>query len=414
MDEQRYRFGVGVLVVASLIIGIILILFFGAAPNFFARRYTVTINFPAAPGVETDTPVRKNGVQIGRVTHVELLQVEVGKPDPGVNLTLELDSDVKIRRSEVARIGTGSLITGDAVIEFVQGNDQNRVGRFDGMAGSPRDGMLDTNEQQLANSFLENEEYAGPGSGQVAPDPLAALMTMQENVGSTLNTIARAGTAVEQAGTSIAQAGNQVNELAADLRKVIGGGGGEFQKIGQRVEQTFDNLNETLDSIQAFADNPDIKLAIKTTSERLPLVIKQAEEVMAQTKSTLASFEKVGKAAEQTMQNVAEFTEPLGEQGERLVTDVTRMLGNLDALVADLRQFSSKVNNSNGTLKLLVEDPQMYYTIVRTLENVEGVTRRLQPVIEDARVFTDKISRDPSQLGVRGALQARPVGLGVK
>ena len=113
MDEQGYRFGVGVLVVASLVITIILILFFGAAPNFFARRYEITINFERAPGVETDTPVRKNGVQIGRVTAVKLLDSnDNDTKNPGVNLTMELDSQYKIRASEVARIGTGSLITG--------------------------------------------------------------------------------------------------------------------------------------------------------------------------------------------------------------------------------------------------------------------------------------------------------------
>ncbi|MEM8733496.1 MAG: MlaD family protein, partial [Planctomycetota bacterium] len=72
MDEQGYKFGVGVLVIASLVIAIILVLFFGAAPNLFAKRYTVTIEFESAPGVTTDTPVRKSGVQIGRVQSVEL------------------------------------------------------------------------------------------------------------------------------------------------------------------------------------------------------------------------------------------------------------------------------------------------------------------------------------------------------
>ncbi len=44
----------GVLVVASEVVGVILIMFFGAAPNFLARRYKVTVNFPAAPGVAAD------------------------------------------------------------------------------------------------------------------------------------------------------------------------------------------------------------------------------------------------------------------------------------------------------------------------------------------------------------------------
>ena len=97
MDEQAYRFGVGVLVVASTVIAVILILFFGAAPNFFAEKYDVTIRFEAAPGVATDTPVRKNGVQIGRVKSLQLLDEE------GVNLTLELDKEVRIRAGEIGR-----------------------------------------------------------------------------------------------------------------------------------------------------------------------------------------------------------------------------------------------------------------------------------------------------------------------
>ena len=97
MDEQGYRFGVGVLVVASLVIAVMLILFFGAAPNFFVERYNVTIRFEAAPGVATDTPVRKNGVQIGRVKSLQLLD------EDGVDLTLELDAKYKVYARELPR-----------------------------------------------------------------------------------------------------------------------------------------------------------------------------------------------------------------------------------------------------------------------------------------------------------------------
>ncbi len=114
------------------------------------------------------------------------------------------------------------------------------------------------------------------------------------------------------------------------------------------------------------------------------------------------------------MQNVAEFTEPLGENGEKFVADTMRTLNNIDGLVSDLRMVSSRLNNSQGTINRLLNDDEMYYTLKSTLENVEQLSRRLQPVVEDVRIFTDKISRDPRQLGVAGALQARPVGLGTK
>jgi phospholipid/cholesterol/gamma-HCH transport system substrate-binding protein len=404
MDEQGYRFGVGVLVVASLVIVIILILFFGAAPNFFAKRYQVTIKFPAAPGVETDTPVRKNGVQIGRVTDVKLLDVNEQSRDEegGVILRLELDSKVRVRASEVARIGTGSLITGDAVIEFVPGNQASRLARFDGVGGSPKDGVIDQNEQQIADAYLADGDYSGgPGAGQVAPDPLNALVSMQESVVTTL--------------ASMEQASNQVNLLAGDIRRVIGGGEGDTPGINRKLEQTIDNFNQTLNAIEGLFNDPALRSAIATTSNRLPQLINEAETVMQQTKSTLASFEGVGVAAEETMKNVAEFTRPLGKQGDKLVSDAVRALGNLDALLAEVRQVTAKVNSSQGTVAKLLEDDELYFSLVRTLENVETLTRRMQPIVEDVRIFSDKVARDPSQvIGLRGALSGRPAGIGVK
>lgn len=414
MDEQGYRFGVGVLVVASLVIVIILILFFGAAPNFFAKRYEITINFEKAPGVETDTPVRKNGVQIGRVTGVKLLDSTDKKPNTGVDLTMELDAEYKIRASEVARIGTGSLITGDAVIEFVQATEEERLRRFDGSGGSPKDGLLDPNEQAIANSVLAQGDYVGDGAGKVAPDPLEALLKMQESLAPTLASI-------EPTFRAVQQASNQVNGLAADIRQVIGGGDGTgegtgpIQKIGKKAEETMANLDKTLNAIESLFNDPKLRLAIGDAAEKLPALIKEAEGVMTQTKSTIASFEGVGKAAEETMRNVSDFTRPLGEKGDKIVTDALRTLNNLDTLLADVRQVTAKVNNSHGTVQKLLEDEQLYNSFVRTLENVELLTHRMQPILEDARIFSDKLARDPSQLiGVRSVINGRGPGLGVK
>jgi phospholipid/cholesterol/gamma-HCH transport system substrate-binding protein len=409
MDEQGYRFGVGVLVVASLVITIILILFFGAAPNFFARRYEITINFDRAPGIETDTPVRKNGVKIGRVTSVKLVEPKDNNDtkNPGVDLTMELDSEYKIRASEVAKIGQGSLITGDNVVEFVQSTEEERLRRFDGSAGSPKDGTLDANEQAIANSVLAQGDYLGEGAGKVAPDPFEALLKMQESFGPTL--------------ASIQRASDQVNGLASDIRQVVGvgdgspEGSGPLQKLARKAEETMKNVDDTLGAFETILSDPKLQEAISATAERIPQLIKEAEGVMAQAKMTIASFEGVGKAAEETMKNVSNFTKPLGEQGDKIVNDALRTMNNLDALLADVRQVTAKVNNSQGTVQKLLEDPQLYYSFVRTLENVELLTHRMQPIVEDARIFSDKLARDPSQLiGVRGVINGRGAGLGVK
>src|SRR6056297_473822 len=117
MDEQKLRFRVGVVVLAAAIITIILITLLGAWPSPFTPRYTVQVEFPNAPGVTIDTPVRKSGIQIGRVAALELL--ENGR----VLLTLKIDARYRLQTDEVCRISTGSLVTGDAVVEWIQATE---------------------------------------------------------------------------------------------------------------------------------------------------------------------------------------------------------------------------------------------------------------------------------------------------
>ncbi|MFK7737740.1 MAG: MlaD family protein [Pirellulaceae bacterium] len=411
MDEQGYKFGVGVLVIASLVIAIILVLFFGAAPNLFARRYAVTIQFEAAPGVTTDTPVRINGVQIGRVRTVQL------QGEDGVNLTLELDSKYPVRAKEQPRIGTGSIITGDAVVEFIHVADDSPglIARFDGVGGSPVDGILDEREKAVSAAYIQDGDFFK--GGKVAPNPLDALLNMQDSMASTMG--------------AIETAGNQVTLLAQDIRGVVGGGDGEFRKITQQVQTTIANFNNTLSSIESVFGDPKLKNAIATISDRLPMLVEDADQAINQVGETVAAFEKTANAFErvgitaeetidevadslsgvsQTVENVNQITGTIAEQGDEMVGEVRQTIRNLDRFLTDLRglttqvnQVARRINNGQGTFAKIVDDPQLYYSIINTLQNVETLTRRLQPIVEDARVLSDKVARDPSTI-IRGAI----------
>ena len=55
MDENRLRFGVGVLVISAIGIGIILTFLFGAFPSVLQREYTLSVVFPSAEGIGANT-----------------------------------------------------------------------------------------------------------------------------------------------------------------------------------------------------------------------------------------------------------------------------------------------------------------------------------------------------------------------
>lgn len=410
MEESGYRFGVGVLVLASAMVGILLVVFFGAVPTFWVQRYSVIIQFPAAPGVETDTPVLKNGVRIGRVASVELMKnKELMGNQNGVKLQLELDAKYTIFQGEDCRIKAGSLITGDAIVEFIPPTTQTLINRFDGITGLPRNGSLEPEELSRAESPLVDGDYLYGGINQ--PDPMTLIGDMQSNFAGTM--------------ASIDGAARRIDGLAKTFQDVLGGSGSEIQGMVEKTKQAMDTFNQTAGTVNrvfAQVENSKLPEAMAGLIERLPRILEEAEGVVVQTKATLKSFEEVGvnfqevgKTANETMKNVQEFTAPLRTEGNRTLQDGLQMVNNLNDLILDLRQFTQRVNNGQGTVARLIDDDKLYINLVMTLENIRRTTEQLQPILSDARVLSDKLARDPGgQIGVRGILSGRPAGVGLK
>ena len=419
MEESGYRFGVGVLVLASAMIGVLLIAFFGAAPALWVDRYRVSYNFPSAPKVTVDTPVRKNGVLIGRVSNLSLLQ-----GNKGVVLTLELDRKYELQKKEVPRVGTGSFITGDAVLEFIEPTNESLLARFDGAAGDARNGILDVPERDVAEQVILDGFYSTGGEVERSPTEFLAKL---EAVVPVLNSVERAM--------------NRFDEVGRTLEAAVGDGPGLITS----AKTTIDNLNTTVNTINRVAtqvERADIPGGIANGLTMLPDLFKEAQTTLAQTQRTLRGFEQfsaslegLGKEfegigetirkavdnANVALANIAEITEPISENSDRLVQNAVQSMEDLDILAKDLKRFTSRLNNSNGTISQLVDNDQLYFAVINTLKNIESssgniqvLTQKLQPIVADARIFTDKIARDPGQLGLRGAINNRPQGLGLK
>jgi phospholipid/cholesterol/gamma-HCH transport system substrate-binding protein len=119
----------------------------------------------------------------------------------------------------------------------------------------------------------------------------------------------------------------------------------------------------------------------------------------------------VADRAEANLENLEGLTEPLGESGPQIVANVERSSENLDEILTQLTAFTSAMNEGQGTLGQLVHGDELYGRIDQVMANVEEVSKRLLPIVNDVRILTDKLARDPSQLGVKGALDRRPGGI---
>ena len=414
MDENRLKFGVGVLVISAIGIGIILTFLFGAFPSIFNRDYNLSVVFPSAEGVGLNTKVVRDGVAIGRVSDIEL------RDEGGVLMTLTMDSDFPISHRYVPRIGSGNFVTGDAKIEFIPAS-QTQLAR------------IYKDDQQRAAELYTPGEYFNDGTKS------ESLFEMQNELTDTFD-------AIREAGDSIAMAGQSVDQLAKEMREVVGGTDGKIDQVSDSAVIALEEFQAVMRGVREIVENPQIKNGLESTAEELPKLLANAQKALAQTEKTFDSinrvgrqFEKVGIAAEETVlsaksavqrteksltgtvenaektfANLAQFTEPFAERGDQYAAQILQTLAGLDRTLAEVETFGRTLNNSDGTVKKLLEDDEVYYQVRRTVENIEAATARIRPILDDVRIFSDKIARDPRQLGVRGAISKRPGGAGMK
>ena len=414
MDENRLKFGVGVLVISAIGIGIILTFLFGAFPSIFNHDYSLSVVFPSAEGVGLNTKVVRDGVAIGRVANITL------RDEGGVLITLTMDSDRPISHRYVPRIGSGNFVTGDAKIEFVPATQGQLASIYE-------------NDDQRMGELYTPGEFFNYGS------KTESLFEMQSELSDTFK-------AIRVAGESIASAGESIDQLAKEVRQVVGGTDGQIDQVSKNAVAALEEFQAVMRGVRDIVENPEIKEGLESSAKQIPQLLKNAQKALVQTEDTFDSikragqqFEKVGVVAEETVlsakaaverteksfgatienaektfANLEQLTRPFADRGDEFASQILTTLARLDRTLAEVETFGKSLNNSNGTLKRFLEDDDLYFQIRRSVENVESATARIRPILDDVRIFSDKIARDPRQLGVRGALSKRPGGLGIK
>ena len=395
MDERVLQFRVGVVVLTASIVTAILIVMFGAVPDFTGSYYLLNIEFPAAPGVGRNSPVLKSGVPIGRVTHVDLQE------DGGVLLTLRVQSRYKLKQSELCRIRIGSMVTGDAVLEFVASNRKQLLHRFD----QNQDGQLDREEVNKTAELLQDGDYLR--TGMVAEDPLQIIMNMERKMGDTFDSIEHAGAGIEKAADDFAM-------LMRNLNEFLGSNDGQLQGILTKTEVALDNFSKAMRLVSDLAGDPQFQENLKQTLKDMPALFEQAKLTVTEARKAMRSFETMSESATVNLNNLQHLTGPLKQHGPELAEDLVHTINSMDQLFTQLSSFSRSLNSQEGSLGKLVHDPMLFQQLNSAAHNINEASRRLRPIMEDLRIFSDKLATDPRQLGLKGALDNKPNGVGVK
>ncbi|MCA9237891.1 MAG: MCE family protein [Planctomycetales bacterium] len=375
MNERNQQFRVGVVAVATVVITAILIAWhsdFSSLP--FAGNYQIKVRTDRAPGVSANTPVRRRGILIGRVDSVEAT-------DEGAVITLSINEGQEVKDNEQARIATS--IIGDATLEFVPvrppaGNRPIPPG--------------------------------GTAQGMYVPTPVDMLSDIQGDLKQTIQ--------------SLGAAGQEVAKLANQLNEVLGEN--DLQRITHMVESLDSALvefRETLDNVNDIVGDEEMKKNLREGLTQLPALVDDARAIME-------GLERVAGSADKNLQNLTGLTKPLGERGNEIVASMEKSVRNLEELLGNVAELSANINNSEGTLGLLIKDRELYDTVnglggrvdataarvdllinqanaavldVRKILANSDLSWRIKQILANVADFTDKIARDPARIA-RGVI----------
>jgi phospholipid/cholesterol/gamma-HCH transport system substrate-binding protein len=360
MNDRVMQFRVGVVVLFTAIIGGLLVSLNSPAPALLGMMgkgtYPVTIELPSAPGIGPDTPVHKNGLLIGRVKSIDDL-------DDHVAVHVDVDHGRRLFPGNPYACEVRTSVLGDATIEFVA----------------------------AAAAGAQPLEPGAVVKGEVIGNPLETLTDLQGD-------LKRMITSFEHTSNEVAKLAERVNRAFDDETQK-----GRVSRLLDETEGALINFNRAAETVDTFFKDPNLREMAREARITLQDVRHAADDV-----STMA------EAAGRNLTNLEGFTEPLGRQGEQIASAIIKSFDGLGRIVEELTVLVDALNNREGTIGQLIHNPQVYDNLNCLLTNfnhvvlrINELTKRLQVVAEDARVFMDKIAREPGRI-VGGALNQGP------
>ena len=408
MDDDIKKFRVGMFVLMGfLILGILILVNTEGGWLGWSSQINVFAESEQAPGVKIGTPIRKNGILIGRVKHVT-------SQDDHVLLTLGINKSDRIYANEVCTIGTESFL-GDAVVEFSP-LPKDKRGALVGNETKIKDPVVEPNPMEIMANF-----------GDLQPRLDETLLVIQDGTRS-----------FQSAAVGVSQLTRSFDDFLKDEESDFKNLVTNLNTVSRKAELALDSFNSMFENLNNIVGDPKLKAEFKNSLAELPKIFQEVRVTIADTRKTIQKYGTIPDNVSHTLgqvdgtlkrvdetagsigvaaENIGEFAGTLNEGAPDIVAKIKSSLSSVDKFLSDAKKITKQFENfdeSDSTIAKLLSDDEIYDSIVRTTRNVEEVSARLEPLMDDIRLFGDALARDPGQLGIRGALDRRPGKTGYK
>ncbi len=381
------EFFIGTMVIGIIAGVFVMTILFGSEKGFFVGSSggkRLTILFEKGSGISQNSLVLKNGIKIGRVFSVEL---DDEPENSSVRVSFELEPQYKIYSNEYAKINRTLL--GDASIEFV-----------------------------------DDPDYVGDIFEIVDSDDVIK----GRNTGDLMGTVSSIEGDLAQALQNINTASQGVTRFMENVNDIIGDET-ELQLKKERLQNVFSELEGALSSIRSLASNmdavvsdPEIIDNIRRATSEAPNILERATELTdgakkfmsdanamsADIRKTLARAETTFDLVDKNLDNVNVFTTSLAENGPEMMTalnessvEIKETINKISTAVINISDLAASLNeklDDPDSIFGMLHDEETTKSIKHIVKNAEEITQKLYPILDDARVFSNKVAHKPSSL----------------
>jgi phospholipid/cholesterol/gamma-HCH transport system substrate-binding protein len=365
--ENAVKFRVGLFVLLALLTFLGAVYALGARARLFEARYTIHADFTEVGGLVEGATVRLAGVQIGRVSAVNL------PPQPGgkvrVDLTIARRFSDRIRKNSVARIETQGLL-GDRIVEITVG-DASAPAVAPGEALASRDpadfGRIVAAGAETAKNVAALADALRETADQINKSK------MIESAATTVNKLGRVVDQVEQgrgwAHTLIYEepiALKRLNELIASTQTVIErvekGQGAAGVLVSPESTASAKRFVAAMDRLSAMVAEPEREQGLVPALLFDPKYKALLDDLRVVTHNLRLISDRVAGGKGTLGSLVADS----GDDGSLSLT-----MQDLQVAVANLKSISEKINEGEGTVGLLIADPTIYERLVTILDGAQ-------------------------------------------
>ncbi|MBN1908818.1 MAG: MCE family protein [Pirellulales bacterium] len=352
MDDRKLRTRVGFLVAGTILVAGILISLLGNRPALFQGTYKIKIIFPDAPSVTVNTPIRKSGILIGRVDSVELLD------EGGVQVVAKIHDNIKLSDNETCEVQSSLL--GDAEIRFRLPPGQKPSGRY----------------------LAPDEEI----QGTMAADPLQVVADLQGSLSGAIG--------------SVSDASHKLSSAAQEVTDLL-------KHNEQDISSIIGSLRGTTDFTGELFEDKEFRANLKREVTQLPQMFEDARSTITTLRTTMDKMNQTMAKVDTSLDDINAITKPLGKNSETMVREMTESIQKLNQVMDDITVFSQAINNRRSSLGRLLHDDQLYQHLNQAAANIDDLTTRMRPIVNDVRILSDKLARHPGVI-IRDAVRPGP------